>query len=364
MPDIHSIMFSNGRQRTAWSCASRLKKRMRGSTAVLLLCLGLAASGCVESTVPKHVDALANATAPVVDQAAEAYHTARAIHSQSVNYDAAAEFDKTGVFVPSSIQDWPPEKEIAIRLAVLAALKQYVADLEAISGGTDSSALDTASTSLGTNLTTLANSLAPAAESALGVTPAPSSTTTTTTSTTTTTASGSTTTTSTETGSTAPPLISAGVEKGFATALDALGRFLVSRTVNKELPQQVEAMDKTVETLCETLAKEMELIQEQEKIDSNNVIDRQTDFVRNAKLDAEQRRIEFMKLPAMAREQRANDQSFAELRAALLNLELTHHALAAAAQGNNPETFTQKLGDLGTVGASLGKFYLSLPSDQ
>jgi hypothetical protein len=312
-------------------------------------------SGCSSSLSP-HVTALAAATAPVVDQANAAYHTAQSIHAQSVDFDAAASFDQTQVFVPSSVQEWPPENEIQTRLAVLKAFQLYVKDLAAITGGTDSPALDAASKSMGESLTNLGNTLAPPVESALGVTPAPSSTT----ETTTTTTSGSTTTTTTSSSATLPPFISSGASKVIGTAIDALGQFLVNRTIEKELPQQIEAMDPHVQALCELLAKDIELIQEQEKIDSNDVIDRQTAFLRAAKLDPEEERVEFMKLPGMARAQRANDAALTQLRAAIVNLEMTHHALAAAAQGNNPESLTERLKDLSAAGESLGKFYSSL----
>jgi hypothetical protein len=327
----------------------------RVGTITLALCLSLAASGCT-SSLNKHATALAAATAPVVDQATAAYHNAQAIHAQSVDYDAAAAFDQNNTFVPGSIHDWPSDKDIQIRLAVLTAFQLYVKNLEAITGGTDSPALDAASKSMGESLGDLVNGLAPSAETALGVTPAPASTTTTSVTTTT----GSTSSTTTSTSSTPAPLIMEGAEKGVSTAINALGQFLINRTIQKELPQQVEAMDPHVQALCELLAKDTDLLREQEKIDSNNVIDKQTDFVRNSKLDPEERRVEFMKLPGMARRQRANDEKFTELHAAILRLELTHHALAAAAQGNNPETFTQRLGDLGAAGESLGKFYSSL----
>jgi hypothetical protein len=327
----------------------------RLSAGALALCLPLALVGCASSLSP-HVTALAAATAPVVDQATAAYHTAQTIHAQSVDYDAAASFDQTQVFVPSSIQEWPAEKDIQVRLAVLKAFQLYVKDLGTITGGTDSPALDAASKSMGESLSSLANTLAPTVETALGVAPAPSSTT----ETTTTTTSGSTTTTTTSSSSTLPPLISSGAAKGISVAIDALGQFLVNRTIEKELPQQIEAMDPHVQALCELLAKDIELIQEQEKIDSNDVIDKQTAFLRTAKLDPEEERVEFMKLPGMARAQQANDQALTELRAAIVNLEMTHHALAAAAQGNNPESLTQRLKDLSAAGESLGKFYSSL----
>jgi len=360
MTVIHSIMFSRKDNRRflapgVCSCGLTMWPAL-----VAALCLSLPVTGCVESQLPKHVTALASATAPVVDQATAAYHIAQVIHAQSVNYDAAADFDKTSVFVPGSIQEWPPEKEIQIRLAMLKAFQLYVKDLAALTGNTDSPALDAASKSMGESLTSLGNDLAPTVEGALGVTPPPASTTTTTTTTTT----GSTTSTTISSSSTPPPFISAGAQAGISTAFNALGQFLIARTVNNELPQQIEHMDPHVQAMCELLAKDIEYLQMQEKLDSNDVIDKQTDFIRNAKLDPEEKRAEFMKLPEMARQQRANDQRFTELHAAILNLELTHHALAAAAQGNNPETLTQKLGDLAAAGESLGKFYSSLAPAQ
>jgi hypothetical protein len=350
---FHSVMFSN--EDHSPTVIPGLRPRL--GAILTALCLSLAASGCT-GPLNKHATALAAATAPVVDQATEAYRDAQAIHAQSVDYDAAAAFDKSNVFVPGSIQDWPSDDDIQIRLAVLKAFQLYVKNLVSITAGTDSPALNAASASLGNSLSSLANTLAPTAESALGISTAPASTTQTTVTTTT----GSTTTTTTSSSSTPAPFISAGAQNGISVALNALGQFLVYRTIEKELPQKIEDMDPHVQALCELLAKDIGILQQQEKIDSNDVIDRQTDFIRDSKLDPEERRIEFMKLPEMARQQRANDQKLTDLRAAILRLELTHHALAAAAQGNNPESLTQKLSDLSAAGESLGKFYSSLPA--
>jgi hypothetical protein len=329
--------------------------RLPAGALAIASCVSLLAAGCSSSLKP-HAVALSAATAPVVDEATAAYRTTQAIHAQSVDFDAAADFDNTSVFVPATVQDWPSDQEIQIRLAVLTAFQLYVKDVVAITSGTDSPALDAASKSMGESLSGLTNTLGPSAESALGITPASAITTTTTV----TTATAGTTSTTTSTSSTPPPLISGDMAKGIGTAINALGQFLVNRTIEKELPQQVEAMDTHVQTLCELLAKDIGILQEQQKIDSNNIIDKQTDFVRNAKLDPEERRVEFMKLPEMARQQRANNQKLTQLRMAILRLELTHHAFAAAAQGNNPESLKERLDDLETAGESLGKFYSSL----
>jgi hypothetical protein len=160
------------------------------------------------------------------------------------------------------------------------------------------------------------------------------------------------------------PFISTDAQKGVTLAIDALGQFLVYRTIQKDLPPKIVAMDPNVKTLCELLASDVSILREQEKLDSNDVIDKQTDFVRDGKLDPEARRNEFMKLPDMARRQQANDQMLQNLRAAILRLELAHHALAADAQGNNPSSLKEKLADLESAGESLGKLSSSLSSAQ
>jgi len=348
-------MFS--REHRGIATGSRVS--LRAGMVMLAAGLCLVSTGCIPKQLPPQVTLLSNATAPVIDQARDAYRTAQAVHAQRVNFDAAADFDRTGVFVPGSIHEWPPDNDIQVRLDTLSALQLYVEQVGQILSDSDSPALDSASKSLGANLTSLGNRLAPAAESALGVAPpAPASTTTTTITTTT----GNTSTTTTSTDSTPPPFISSTAQAGIATAFNALGKFLIYKTISKNLPPQIEAMDTHVQALCELLARDIGYIQLQEKLDGDDIIDKQTDFIRNSKLDAEERRIEFMKLPDMARQQRVNDQKLTALHAAIVHLELAHHALAAAAQGNNAETFTQKVGDLVSAGQDLGKFYSSQSS--
>jgi hypothetical protein len=326
---------------------------------LLAFCACTFMAGC-PSSINKQAVALSTATAPVVDQAAAAYRQAQAIHSLRVDYDAAAAFDQSNVFVPGTIQTWPSDKEIEVRLQVLAAFQLYVKNVVAITNGTDSPALDEASQSLGSSLTGLTNTLAPTAETAVGITPAAASTTTTTV----TTASAAATSTTTTTASTPAPLISAATQRGVTLAIDALGQFLISRTIQKDLPPKIVAMDPHVKTLCELLANDVSILREQEKLDSNDVIDKQTDFIRDGKLDPEARRNEFMKLPDMARRQQANDQQLATLRDAIVHLELAHHALAADAQGNNPSSLKGKLADLESAGESLGKLSSSLSTAQ
>lgn len=332
---------------------------VRTGAAALAACLCLTATGCVTSQISKQATPLANATAPVVDQTALAYRNAEAAYELSQDYAATTQFDAAEpVYNPRTIHVLLTEDQIQARVKVLAAFQLYVKSVIAISAGTDSPALDDASKSLGGDIAGLGNTLEPSIDSILKITPETESTTQTIVSTT----AGTTTTSSTTSSSTPVPLVSSGVQNGISTALDALGQFLVYRTIQKDLPGKIETMDPAVEQLCKTLANDVTILQGEEHRDYDRVINQQTLFLRENKdkMDPGVRQQAIMLLPALARRQHATDESLNTLQANLLKLYLTHHALAAAAQGNNPESLKDKLGDLQAAGASLGKFYSSL----
>lgn len=334
--------------------------RPRRLAIALALCLSLAATGCI-SSLNKHATALSAATAPVVEQVTAAYQDAEAAYELSSDYDAITEFDVAQpAYNPRTEKVLLSDKDIQDRMAVLQAFQLYVKDLVAITKGTDSPELDAASASIGSNLSSIGNTLGPSIEGVLGITPVSDSTTQTTVSTT----AGTTTTTSTTSAPTPAPLISSGVQNGISVGLDALGQFLVNRTIEKDLPQKIEAMDPNVEQLCKLLASDVSTLQDMEHRGYDKIINQQTLYLReNAnKIDPDLRRNEIMKLPELARRQRTADEKLTALQAAILKLALTHHAFAAAAQGNNPESLKDKIGDLAAAGESLGKFYSSLPA--
>jgi hypothetical protein len=346
--------------------AAKLSGRPRRLGAMALtLALSLSTAGCL-SPLAKHSVALSAATAPVVDQASAAYRDAQALHNLRVDYDAVAEFDLAQpVYNPRDIRVLLPDKDIQTRLAVLAALQVYANSLVQITNGTESPELDAASTSVAGDLTSLGNNLAPSIESVLGIAATPASTT----DTEVTITAGNTSSSTSTTTATPTPAISPEVRNGISTAIDALGQYLVARKIKQELPQKIVAMDPHVHQLCKLLDDDIGILQDQEKRDYNRIINLQTLFIREdtklhpADLYREQRRLEIMKLPEIVRQQRVTDERLANLRAAIVNLALTHHALAAEAQGNNPESLTAKLAELAAAGKSLGKYYSSLPAN-
>lgn len=316
-------------------------------TTAVLLCSLMFTTGCL-SSLNKRATTLDTATAPVLDQAAAAFNNANRIHDARVDYDAASQFDTASpVYNPRNIQPLMSDKDIQVRLAVLAAFQEYVKSVVAITNGTDSPELQAAAKSAGENLTDLGNALAPSVQSALGI------------------ASAAATTTSTSsTSSTAAPAISEAAENGITTAVDALGQFLINRKTKKELPPIIVSMDPYVRTLCNLLESDISILKDQEARDYDFIIDQQTLFIRrpSSNLDPQQRRDEIMKLPGIVREQRASSQQLTQLSAAIAGLETAHHALAVDAQGNDPQSLKAKLGDLEAAGRDLGNFYLSLPT--
>lgn len=118
----------------AWASA----RVFRRASAALALMLVVSATGCL-SSLNKHSVALSNAITPVLDQATQAYRDANTLHDQRTDFDAIQQFDQTSpVYNPRNVQPLLSEKDIQVRLAVLAAFQSYAQSLVAITSGTDS----------------------------------------------------------------------------------------------------------------------------------------------------------------------------------------------------------------------------------
>jgi hypothetical protein len=106
------------------------------------------------------------------------------------------------------------------------------------------------------------------------------------------------------------------------------------------------------------------VLQRQAKVDYGELEIQQDSFIRHAsdKLDPVQRREQVSQLIDLANERQLNDELLEKLKNCLGSFILTHQALAAAAQGNNPESLSQKIADLAAEGKDLGNFYKSLPT--
>jgi hypothetical protein len=341
-------------------------RRLLGDlTVATALFISLLATGCSQAPLARHVTALSVAIAPVVDQSAAAYRDALALHDLRTDYEAVVAYEKKdATYNPRNTPVLLSQKDIQTRLAVLAALQVYSRSLIEITKGTDSSELDEASKSLGSNLSSLGNDLAPSIENVLGIAATAASRT----EAVVTTDLDSTSTATSSKASTAAPFLSPAVTNGINTGINALGQFLVSRTIERELPGKIEEMDAHVQALCKVLADDIHTLQGLEQRDYDRILNLEKQFIledeqpgRN--MNPEQHRAEIMRLPELARQQRAADEKLSSLREAIDKLARTHQALAAEAKHNNPETLKEKLAELADAGNNLGKFYLSLSAN-
>ncbi len=346
-----------------WASKLRTREPQRGALA-FAAALSLWATGC-QAPLAKHAVVLSAALAPVVDQSAAAYRDAVALHDRRMDYEAVVAYEnKDASYNPRNVPELLSEKDVQSRLAVLGAMQVYSKSLIEITKGTDSPELDAASKSVGSNLTSLGNSLAPSIENVLGIAAAAG----TTTETTVTTSTGSTSATTSSTSSTSAPLLSAEARNGISTGINALGQLLVNRVIEKELPGKIEEMDPHVQALCKALSDDIATLDDLEEHDYNRILNLEKQFILADELpgshaNPQQTRTEIMKLPEIARQQREAHERLAALREALNRLALTHHALAAEAQHNNPESLMDKLSELASAGSNLGKFYSSLPAN-
>jgi hypothetical protein len=121
-------------------------------------------------------------------------------------------------------------------------------------------------------------------------------------------------------------------------------------------------MNPNIVTLCKLLDSDITALRRQADVDYTELETQQDSFIRNTGtgLNPIQHRDEVGKLLLIATEKKGNDTMLAKLQASLVNFELTHQALAAAAQGNNPESLSQKIAELAAAGQDLGNFYKSL----
>jgi hypothetical protein len=324
----------------------------------LAVALCLFTSGCMKS-LKEHSTALAAATAPVIDQAAAAYQAANAIHEKRADYDAIAVFEQDhSIDKLKVVHELIDDKDIEIRLKVLTAFQLYVKMLVEITNGTESPELDAASKSLGKDLTGLGNTVAPTLDNALGI---PATGPTTTVITTTSTTGDTTTSTSSIKKSPAAPITSTD-QNLISTGANALGQFLTYRAIEKDLPQLVMKLDPQVTSLCKTMIAEVDDMSDAETIDFNYMLGEEKYFVMNpaVTLTEVERRNEVAKMEELVREQHAVELQLAGLRKAILNLALTHHALAEDLAKANPQPLKDNLKELIAAGQNLGTFYSGL----
>jgi hypothetical protein len=243
-----------------------------------------------------------------------------AVYSYDYSADHDVQFDPHKEFKPLFTTD-----QLAARINVLDGLKAYADSLVLLTGKPskeDSDALDSAASGVGANLQGLGTQL--------------------------------------KTTFPGVPAISDTGAAVISTAMKALGEYLQNRTIKKSLPAVTGQMNDHVKALCGLLESDIAVMKTQADSDYTSLLMTENQFVLHNKLDAVEKRNEVEKLMAVVREQKANDRMLDGLNNAVVKLRLTHQALAAAVQGNNPASLKEAIAELSEAGKNLSTFYKSL----
>jgi hypothetical protein len=299
--------------------------------AAATLGLSIVVTGCSLAPIAKHAAAFSAATNQVINSSEDAYRAANQLRQEEQVAAAVYDYDKNPKWNPYT--DTKPlltTEQLNARITVLDGVKAYAASLVQITGSQSSKDLNAAAAGVGSNLESLSSTAATDLKSSV-----PNA-----------------------------PVMSAAEANGVSTAVRALGDYLIAKKVKASLPKVTQDMDPVVKTLCELLNSDIVVLRRQADVDYQTLIEQEDQFIRHpaTPLDPVEHRDEIGKLITLANQQKANDELLAKLQVALHTLELTHHALAAAAQGNDPESIKQKIADLEAAGQSLASFYSSLPT--
>jgi hypothetical protein len=294
--------------------------------------LSLVVCGCL-SPYAKHAQAFSSATNTVINSSEDAYRGANKLRLDEQVAAAVFDYDKNPAWSP--YKDYKPlltPDQLSARIKVLDGLKAYAASLVELTSkpsGADEAALESAAAGIGDNLLSLNQNVA------------------------------------TNFSSLNAPVMSTTKANVVSTAVLGLADYLRARKVKGSLPKVTQDMNPHIQELCSLLDNDIQILRRQADVDYQTLVTQLDQSIRhegNANSPYERRK-EVGSLIQIAQQQTANDELLSKLQAALHSLALTHQALAAAAQGNNPESIQAKIADLEATGKDLGAFYSSLPTD-
>ena len=291
-------------------------------------------AGCSLAPLAKHTVAFSTATNLVATNSTDAYRTAIKLHELEQTPDFVTRFQSDVTLNP---YDWKQPKPLitpqglATRIDILDSLRVYAQSLVVVANGGDRVGLDAAAKSASGNLRGLTSAINSDMAAGHG---------------------------SSSTGIT----ISDKVAPGVATGMKALGEYLAARKVEKGLPPILERMDEPVRNIATLLEADVTDLRRQSKDDYEQIVSHRADFIRknSASLSPMEREHAIEQLPVLIADQQRGDALLEALAKAIRDLALTHHALAAAAQHNNPVSLADRIRDLQNAEGELATFYKSV----
>jgi hypothetical protein len=294
------------------------------------LAVGLLTTGCLPP-LAKHATAFSAATATVIDGSEDAYRGAMRLRLQEQAFASVYAYDKDPTWSP--YKDLTPlltPAQLDARIKILDGLKAYADTLVDLTSSKPSADLENAAEGVGTNLQGLNQTVATDLSTAI-----PNA-----------------------------PVMTTTQANQVSTAVLALGEYLISRKVKSSLPKVTQDMNPNIQALCEVLNSDIVILRRQADVDYQSQIVQLDQSIRHegTAVTPYEHRLEIRTLIELADQQKANDQLLAKLQTALHTLAMTHQALAAAVQGNNPESISQKIAELAAAGHDLNVYYKSLPN--
>jgi hypothetical protein len=306
-------------------------------TSVLLI-------GCVKqirSTVP----AFAQAAELTSTNVQAAFQTVNSTYNEAQTFHYAVTYN--GQVDPSSIlTGWFSAGSMNVRLQMLQGLKQYASELNSLTGSNDVHSLNKASSAVGASLTALVKA--------------------------------------DEFKSFASKLPS-GVSDQAATAVNAIGNWLIEAKLAKDLPSLIEKMDPNIQAICTLLYEDIGSVdtdpahpsrgsglRQQLWNDYNEIIVSQNQYILHGQCNGangpincfspDARLAEIEKLPALVQQRNAAEQTLLQVQVTIKQLAQAHTELVKAAQSK--QHMTADLEDLIAEAQRLSTYYNSLASNK
>lgn len=289
--------------------------------------------GCIAPRVHSTVPAFAHAVDLSAANTESAFQTVEQKHAEVQAMRLVIHYDKRG-FNPADVKDWLAPEDLAARMKLFEALKQYSAELAAVSGTGQVQQMDSSAKDLGASLTKLA-------------------------------------------GSDVLKNISSGTSMApnvAATAVDGLGRWLIEKKRNKELPELIRQMQGPIKTISDLLSEDIgnrqagtsrgSGLRQQLWMEYTELITDQDEFIRQneGQFSPEQKLAQIQRLPALVREQRQADQMLAQTQLTLQQLVKANDELLKAV--TTKRDLRTQIEDLVAEGERIKDFYSSLSANK
>lgn len=311
---------------------------------VLPLLASVLLTGCVKQ-IRTTVPAFAQAVELTSTNVQGAFESVNSTYGDAQSLSFAVTYN--GKVDPSTISSgWLTAEDMNVRLQILQGLKQYASELSSLTGSNDSDSLNAASTAVGNSLTSLSKS----AQFQKMTSQLPSS-----------------------------------FASEAATAVNALGNWLIELKLAKNLPPLIEKMDPNIQSICKLLIADIGSVNTDPAKPPegsglrlvlwdqyNSIILSQNQYIMHNQCDGAKapvncfspnvRFAEIQKLPALVKQRNVADLTLRQVAVTVKQLATAHTELVKAAQ--TKQNLTADLGDLLVEAQRLDKYYNSLSNNK